>query len=147
MSTFPVAIREHLAASRTARRPFDDAWQIATAACPPPAAEVWDSGTIDFMRHHMRHAYEGRGGKIGTFRPEPPTPTAIALSVAHNASQTHAEPTRTCRSGDGCPRTATMGRFGPMWCAIHGTELERCRERESAWNSTPRSVRPKVEAA
>lgn len=30
-----------------------------------------------------------------------------------------------CRSGDGCDRLATCGRFGRMWCEYHGAELER----------------------
>src|SRR3954468_15881023 len=86
-----------------------------------------DEPTVSFMRRHFEAAYNGSYENLGRFRPEPPTDPSIALSVADNGSQTHSRTPQTehrCRSGDGCDRIATMGRFGPMWCDHHGEELE-----------------------
>lgn len=112
----PVEIRLELELQRAQRTPWRTAWLIATGR----SATGQESHILEFMEKHFRAAYhntEAPQGRCGFSERD----THEFVAMGPPAIQADG----LCRSGDGCDRPATRGRFRPMWCDRHGAELER----------------------
>lgn len=119
-SDYPRRVRELLEACRAEGRPWGLAWMLVRERIAVP--EEW--GTMGtFLERHMRAAYERedtRDGRLRVARPD--------TMVLSGARPVVVVGERRCRSGDGCDRLATRGRFGATWCEAHGLELEGLRD-------------------
>lgn len=130
----PVTIRRELQHQRNNGIQFADAWMIAAGPLPERTPEMSHADAAEaqalykFMLKHFRAAYydtEAPEGRCNV----PGRDVSAAVGLPHAAAfQTDHE---RCRSGDGCDRLATCGRFGRMWCDYHGAELERLSEKFS----------------
>lgn len=116
---FAQQIRRSLEVSRTTGVPFELAWKVATREVP----EDWTC-VMSFVMDHMRSAYNRDESRAGRCRiPERDVSSAVG-SVVREATVSAAP--ASCRSGDGCPRSAGHGRFG-KFCEPHAAELDRLR--------------------
>ena len=110
----PVTIREALSVHRKNGTPWPEAWADAAGPKPPNATGLWP-----FMETHFRAAYLDTPSSLGRHTmAERDTHEGERVPVA--VSSTRAG---RCRSGDGCQRVATRGRFGPKFCEHHFAEL------------------------
>lgn len=134
MSLDPVHIRQSLEQKRHHGWQFDRAWETTMRdADPDPTLDTPD--VIRFMRKHFEAAYYGDLSENGRCM-VPPRDVSSAVPARDFTASKPASPkvvslpkaTREderCKSGDGCDRLATMGRYGKSFCAHHGAELER----------------------
>lgn len=119
-ATYARTIRIALDAQRSQRVPFEVAWK--NAAEQHPAPEDWQP-VLGFMEAHYRAAYNRDMSKWGRCRVEHDgTPNRAAIVPTRISGR---DDVPRCKSGDGCDREATRGRFGLWWCDHHGEELER----------------------